>query len=78
MQDERLAEWAEGLSLKPRGLADDERDDGVAELDAAVAHLYGLSEPNLIHIFQTFHEGWDYENRLRTTLKYYDQLKSLA
>ena len=29
-----------------------------------VAHLYGLSEPQLVHIFETFHEGWHYEARL--------------
>ena len=28
------------------------------------AHLYGLSEPQLVHIFETFHEGWDYQERL--------------
>jgi hypothetical protein len=40
-------------------------------LDAVVAHLYGLSEPQLTHIFETFHEGWDYQDRLRATLKHF-------
>jgi hypothetical protein len=34
-----------------------------------VAHLYGLSEPPLTHIFATFHEGWDYAERLKAMLK---------
>ena len=34
----------------------------IHELDAVVAHLYGLSEPQLFHIFKTFHEGWDYQD----------------
>jgi len=43
----------------------------VAELDAVVAHLYGLTERQLIHIFETFHEGWDYGERLESVLKHY-------
>ena len=37
--------------------AADEKDDAIHELDAAVAHLYGLDERQLVHIFETFHEG---------------------
>ena len=44
--------------------------DRVCELDAAVAHLYGLTEKQLVHIFDTFHEGWDYADRLAATLKF--------
>ena len=43
----------------------------IAELDAVVAHLYGLSESHLTHIFETFHEGWDYQPRLTAVLKHY-------
>ena len=40
-------------------------------LDALVARLYGLTEKQLIHIFETFHEGWDYDSRLRSVLKHF-------
>ena len=43
----------------------------IHELDAVVAHLYGLSEPQLVHIFETFHESWDYQNRLDAVLRHY-------
>jgi hypothetical protein len=43
-----------------------------------VAHLYGLDEPDLVHIFETFHEGWDYQDRLDRTLKHFHALKRLA
>jgi hypothetical protein len=33
----------------------------IDEFDAHVARLYGLSEPQLVHLFETFHEGWDHE-----------------
>jgi hypothetical protein len=48
-----------------------EKDGMIAELDAVVAHLYGLSEFHLTHIFETFHEGWDYQPRLMAVLKHY-------
>ena len=47
----------------------------IHELDAIVAHLYGLSEKHLTHIFETFHEGWDYDARLKSTLAHFRQLK---
>ena len=37
----------------------------IHELDAVVAHLYGLNEAQLVHIFETFHEGWDYHAAAR-------------
>jgi Eco57I restriction-modification methylase len=77
-QDKRFAEWLKKLKLKPRQLAADEQNELITELDAAVAHLYGLAEADLVHIFETFHEGWDYRARLAATLKHYRQLKSLA
>ena len=69
--DERFAEWAEAVGVKYGPLEAVEKNDMIAELDAVVAHLYGLNEIHLQHIFETFHEGWDYEERLRATLKHY-------
>jgi hypothetical protein len=69
--DERFAEWAEKVGVPCGPLKPDEKDDHIHELDAVVAHLYGLTEPHVVHIFETFHEGWDYEERLRATLEHY-------
>ena len=41
----------------------------IHELDAVVALLYGLDEKQLVHVFETFHEGWDCQDRLDATLK---------
>jgi len=76
--DERFAEWAKAIGVKVRPVASDERLDLVTELDATVALLYGLEEAELVQIFQTFHEGWDFGDQLDATLKHYHQLKSLA
>lgn len=73
--DERFRDWANKVGVEYGPLADDEKDDYIQELDAVVAHLYGLNQKQLIHIFETFHEGWDYESRLKATLKHYQEWK---
>jgi len=74
--DNRFAAWAKEVDVACGHLAPDEKDDMIHELDAVVAHLYGLSEKQLIHIFETFHEGWDYEARLRATLRHFRRLRA--
>lgn len=69
--DRRFATWARALGVKHGRLTDDEKADMIHELDAVVAHLYGLSEAQLRHIFETFHEGWEFGPRLEATLRYF-------
>jgi len=69
--DKRFAKWAKAVGVEYGRLDATEKDDMIAELDAVVAHLYGLSEPQLTHIFETFHEGWDYQPRLTAVLGHY-------
>ena len=73
--DERFAEWAKAVGVQYGPMEPDEKEDMIHELDAAVAHLYGLSEQQLRHIFETFHVGWDYEDRLANTLEHYRRLE---
>lgn len=74
-EDERFSKWAEAVGvecglIEPLG----KREDFINELDAVVAHLYGLSEAQLTHIFETFHEGWDYKARLESTLRHFRKI----
>ena len=69
--DERFAKWAGAVGVHYGPLEPDEKEDMIHELDAVVAHLYGLSERQFRHIFETFHEGWDYSSRMEATLKHY-------
>jgi len=71
--DDRFAEWAEKVGVECGPIGDLEKEDMIAELDAVVAHLYGLTERQLTHIFETFHEGWDYSSRLDAVLKHFRQ-----
>jgi hypothetical protein len=44
---------------------------GPSQLEV-VAHLYGLTREHVEVIFETFHAGWEYEERLAAVLGYYD------
>lgn len=72
--DDWYADWASAVGVKVGSVGEDERDDLIARLDAAVAHLYGLNEDDLKVIFETFHAGWDYSPRLAAVLAHYEDL----
>jgi hypothetical protein len=76
--DKRYSRWAKAVGVDHGPLAADEKEDMIYELDAVVAQLYGLSEPQLVHIFETFHEGWDYQDRLDATLIHFRSHKKRA
>ena len=69
--DERFESWAEAVGVSVGPLSEDEKQDMIYELDALVAHLYGLNEVQLVHIFKTFHKGWDYHERLDGVLRHF-------
>jgi hypothetical protein len=69
--DKRFATWAKAVGVESGPLQNAEKQDMIAELDAVVAHLYGLTEKQFVHIFETFHEGWNYESRLKAALQHF-------
>lgn len=69
--DARYADWAAAVGVDFGPLAPDLKDDMIFELDAVVAHLYGLDADQLSHLFATFHVGWDYHARLRAVLDHF-------
>tara|TARA_B100000886_G_scaffold18962_1_gene12222 strand:- start:3545 stop:7525 length:3981 start_codon:yes stop_codon:yes gene_type:complete len=74
-QDERFEEWGSKINISPKKLSLLEINYKICELDAVVALLYGLSKNQLIHIFETFHKGWDYHERLKEVLKFFNKHK---
>jgi hypothetical protein len=74
--DERFSEWAAAVGVPVGSVSEDEKPLLEAELDALVAHLYGLSREHVIHIFETFHRGWDYQPRLTLVLGYFDEIEA--
>ena len=69
---EKYAEWAAEVGV-PVGSVTDEatKQDLICELDACVAHLYGLDENDLAVVYETFHEGADYSERHRAVLAHF-------
>jgi len=70
--DDRYADWADAVGVEYGPLDEDTKQEKIHELDAVVAHLYGLTREHVQVIFETFHDGWDYEDRLASVLEYYD------
>jgi hypothetical protein len=74
-QDDRYAKWSLDLAYAPTRLRQVQHDELVAELDACVALLYGLKREEVEHLFETFHEGWDYATRLSRVVWYFHELE---
>ena len=73
--DERYSEWAAEVGV-PVGSVTDEatKQDLICELDACVAHLYGLDEADLAVVYETFHEGAGYSERHHAVLAHFRRL----
>jgi len=71
--DQRYADWAKAVGVPVGSVKTlEEKDALIAELDALVSLLYGLSREQVEHVFATFQRGWDYKPRLTTVLAHYD------
>jgi hypothetical protein len=71
--DDRFADWATKVGVDHGLLATNIKQDMIDELDAVVARLYGLDAAQLTHLFETFHEGWDYAPRLAAVLAHFNR-----
>ena len=77
--DSRFAKWAKAVGVEYGPLDQNTKDNRIHELDAVVAHLYGLSEEQLIHIFDTFHKNPDYyAPRKQAVLAYFQAWQKKA
>lgn len=72
--DDRYEEWAKEVGV-PFGSVITEADKAntIAELDALVSIAYGLDSAQIVRIFETFHRGWDYSERLEKVLAYFEE-----
>ena len=71
--DDRYADWADAVGVDYGPLTESEKEAKIHELDAVVAHLYGLTREHVEVIFETFHDNWDHEPRLAAVLEWYDE-----
>jgi hypothetical protein len=78
-RDDRFIDWAENVGVPIGSVKSaEQQDELIAELDALVASLYGLSGGQIEHIFSTFHRGWSYQPRMTKVLEYFNQIKAEA
>jgi hypothetical protein len=78
-RDPRYSVWASQVGVPIGSVTSPaQKDDLIAELDAIVSLLYGLTEDQVEHVFATFHRGWAYESRLDAVLKHYRVWKGKA
>ncbi len=77
--DERFAEWALAVGVPVGSVKSQaEKDDLIAEIDALVCLLYGLTWDQTEHVFATFHRGWNYEARLESVLEHFREWEGKA
>lgn len=77
--DKRYAAWAAEVEVPVGSVqTQSEKEDLLAELDAVVSLLYGLTEDQVEHVFDTFHRGWNYQSRLEAVLEHYTRWKGQA
>jgi hypothetical protein len=77
--DDRYADWAAQVGVPVGSVRTQaQKDDLLAELDALVSLLYGLTEDEVEHVFVTFHRGWGYKARLDAVLTHYRAWKGKA
>lgn len=70
--DDRFADWAAAVGVPVGSVSDpDHKQDLIDELDALVAHAYGLDADDVTVIFETFHKGWDHRPRLDAVLAHF-------
>ena len=71
--DDRYASWAEAVGVPVGSVTTQaEKDELIAELDAVVAHLYGLDAEDLEVIWDTFHPTVDHLPSLDKVLGYHE------
>lgn len=76
--DNRYKDWAAEIGVPVASTDQGNSEDLVVELDAAVGLLYGLDTSELAHIFETFHAGWPFEDRLKRVLDKFEELTDMA
>lgn len=70
--DDRFDAWAAEVGVPVDSVRNEAtKQDLIYELDACVAHLYGLDESDLAVIYDTFHEGADYSERHASVVKHF-------
>lgn len=69
--NQRYSKWSDAVGVDYGSIPEERRQEMMYEIDAVAAHLYGLTREHVEVMFETFHDGWNYEERLERVLDYY-------
>ena len=70
--DDRFANLALQLGVECGPIDPEARLKLIWELDGVVGNLYNLSAVDMRHVFESFHDNWDYASDLKETLFYFN------
>ena len=77
--DERFISWSKRVGTVDESQVNDQtKSTALAEIDALASLLYKLEWRDVEVIFETFHRGWDYSERLAAVKIHYDAWKARA
>ena len=73
--DKRFTDWAREVGVSVGSVKSEyEKQDLIHELDACVAHLYGLDEADLEILYGTFHANTNYFERHAAVLEHFRRM----
>ncbi|CAN1504519.1 hypothetical protein MCEGE14_00607 [Burkholderiaceae bacterium] len=72
--DDRYSDWAKKVGVAFGPITDEIKTNLIYELEAVIAKLYGLNKKELINLYETFHEGWDFSTELNSVLKKLEEI----
>ena len=73
--DIRFENWAKSVGVECGPLKQKEKSELIYELDAVVAHMYGLCEHELIHILESFKFDVEDNSRIIRVIRHYRSWK---
>lgn len=72
--DERYQDFADTVGIKISSLSEKDKNDLIYYLDALVCKSYNLTSNDIELIYKSFHDGWNYTERLNKVLEYFKNL----
>ena len=72
--NDNFKDLADSIKIKITNISDEEKNELIYYLDALVCKAYNLSSNDIKLIYKSFHETWDYTERLNKVLEYFKKI----
>lgn len=75
--NELFSQWAKEVGVQINSIkTDSERRSLIYEANALAFLIFGLDRQQMIHVYETFHRGWNFSEELNETLEYLEKWSS--